>query len=311
MNLSRLKFLSIASVILLTLMLPHILHAQVGGSGLSFLKIGVGARSLGMGDAGVANADMGSAMYYNPALIADDEDASVTIMHNEWIEEITTEFIGVSVPFKGWSLGIHMGLTSVGGIEVRDRPGESITDTDTRNFAGGITAAVPVFQGLDVGVTAKYVFEKIHVDEAGGYAFDFGLAMQPFSDGDLSRLRLGVALANVGSMSELSAISTTLPMLLRYGASYHIPLFEINGSLRLAVEGLSLLEDDITHANVGVEFEYFDTVFLRLGYQSGYENKDITLGAGARYGILRFDYAYIPFTDIFGNAHTVAMSITL
>jgi hypothetical protein len=311
MKMSRKIILSIASLFLFTLAVPHILHAQAGSSGLSFLKIGVGARTMGMGDAGAANADMGSAMYYNPALIADDEHASVTIMHNEWIEEITTDFVGVSVPMKGWSLGIHMGLTSVGGIEVRDRPGEAITDTDNRNFAGGITAAVPLFEGLDVGVTAKYVFEKIHVEEAGGYAFDFGFAMQPFSDGDLSRLRLGVALANVGSMSELSSVPTTLPMLLRYGASYHIPLFEINGSLRLAAEGVSLLEDDITHANVGMEFEYFDTVFLRLGYQSGYENKDVTLGAGARYGVLRFDYAFIPFTEVFGNAHTVALSIAL
>ncbi|MFA6234573.1 MAG: hypothetical protein WC824_10380, partial [Bacteroidota bacterium] len=145
---------------------PVLLFAQSGGSGLSFLKIGASARTMGMGDAGVADADMGSAMYYNPALIADDRDASVTIMHNEWIQDISTEFVGISVPFSAWSFGLYMGLTSVGDMEVRDQPGEPLALTDNRNFAGGITAAFAVADGVDVGVTAKYVFEKIHVDEA-------------------------------------------------------------------------------------------------------------------------------------------------
>lgn len=290
---------------------PDLLYAQAGSAGLSFLKIGVGARSMGMGDAGVANADMGSAMYYNPALIADDGSGAITIMHNEWIEDITTEYLGLSVPFSGWSFGIHLGLTSVGGIEVRDVPGEPLALTDTRNFAGGFTAAFALADGVDFGATAKYVFEKIDVEEAGGYAFDFGLAVRPFSEGDLAELRTGVALANLGSMTELRTVSTNLPLLLRYGAAYRIPVEAVKGALNVSAEGLSLLEESTTHLNLGAEFDYVGMVFLRLGYQSGYENKGLTFGAGATYSALRFDYAFTSFSEVFGNAHTVALSVIL
>ncbi|MBE0644231.1 MAG: PorV/PorQ family protein [Bacteroidetes bacterium] len=305
------SFLFIATLLALFILAAPRINAQSGGSGLSFLKIGVGARSMGMGDAGVADADMGSAMYYNPALIADDDAASVTIMHNEWIEDISTEFVGVSVPLNGWSFGVHMGLTSVGGIELRDVPGEPIGETDTRNFAGGVTAAFAIADGVDVGATAKYVFEKIHVDEAGGYAFDFGVAVRPFSEGALANLRTGITLANIGSMTELRTVSTKLPSLLRYGASYRVPMESVKGGLNVAAEGLTLLEESTTHINLGAELDYLGMVFLRLGYRSGYDNNGISFGGGAKYSSLRFDYAFTPFSESFGNAHTISLSITL
>lgn len=298
-------------VFLTMFLLPAALRAQSGGAGLSFLKIGVGARALGMGDAGVAGDDRGSAMYYNPALLADDERAAVTFTHNEWIEDISTEFIGVTLPAKGWTFGVHLGLTSVGHIEIRDRPGEPLAETDNNNFAGGLSAAFVIADGIDVGLTAKYVFEKLHVEEAGGYAFDFGVAIRPFSDGDLAHLRTGITLANVGSMSELASVATTLPMLLRYGAAYLIPVDAVKGALTIEANGLTLLEENSTHLNLGIEFDYLGMVFLRAGYQTGYDTKDISLGAGAMYGTLRFDYAFTPFSEVFGNAHTVALSVLL
>ncbi len=290
---------------------PEFLTAQSGGSGLSFLKIGASARTMGMGDAGVASADMGSAMYYNPALIADDTDASITIMHNEWVQDISTEYVGLSLPAKGWSFGLFMGLTTIGEIEIRDQPGAIDATTDNRNFAGGITAAFAIADGVDVGVTAKYVFEKNHVDEAGGYAFDLGLAVQPFADGDLAKLRTGIALANLGSMSELRSEATKLPSLLRYGASYDVPIEAVKGGLTISAEGLTLLEESTTHLNIGAELDYLGIVFGRLGYRTGYESRGLSFGAGARYSTFQFDYAFTPFSASFGNAHTIALSITL
>lgn len=292
-------------------MLPVLAHAQSGQAGLSFLKNGVGARTVGMGNAGVAGADFGSAMYYNPALPADDTDASITIMHNEWIQDISTEYIGIALPAKGWTFGLFMGLTTVAGIEVRDRPSvDPDAMTDSRNFAGGVTAAFDITESVSFGVNAKYLFEKIYTYDASGYAFDFGLTARPFS-GDLRDLGLGLALSNIGSMSELSAVETTLPSLLRYGAGYSIPLETLKSHLNVEVNGVTLLEEETTHVNVGVEFDYVDMVFLRAGFESGYDNKNISFGAGARYSTLRFDYAFVPFTESFGNAHTVALTIIL
>lgn len=300
------------TAIALFVLVPQYAFPQAGQAGLSFLKNGVGARSVAMGNAGVASAQLGSAMYYNPALLADDERASISIVHNEWIQDITTEYIGIVLPAKGWSFGVFLGLTSVAGIELRDTPSPEPDGTfDSQNFAGGITASFGLAEALDFGVNLKYIFEKIHVDDASGYAVDFGLSSQPFTDGDLRELRLGVALSNLGSMSELNTVETTLPLLLRYGAGYAIPVRSLKSAVNVEVGAVSLLEESTTHANIGVEFDYVDMVFLRLGYRSGFDDKDVSFGAGARYSSLRFDYAFVPHNDSFGNAHTIALSIML
>jgi hypothetical protein len=301
----------VALFFLISLALPSMLFSQAGGSGLSFLKIGADARAMGMGDVGVVTSDLGAAMYYNPALIANDEAASITITHNEWVQDLSTEFLGVVVPFSSWTLGIHMGLTSVEGIEIRDRPGEPQGTFDSRNFAGGLSVAFALADGLDVGLTAKYVMEKIYTDAADGYAFDFGASFDPFKGGDLHGLRFGAALANLGSMSELRYVSTTLPMLLRVGASYDIPVHALKSTLVVTGGVMSVFDDEATHASIGAEFNYVNSVYFRAGYQSGYEIKNVSFGAGFAYTTLRFDYAFTPFTESFGAAHTIALSIRL
>ena len=306
-------FLRISTLVVLLLMIavPSALHAQAGETGLSFLKIGADARSVSMGDAGVASGDNGGALYYNPALISDDTQASITISHNEWVQDITTEYLGIVLPLSSMSLGLHMGLTSVAGIEIRERPGEAEGTFDSRNFAGGISAAFALGEGIDVGVTAKYVMEKIYTDAADGYAFDIGALLDPFRGGDLHGLKFGLALANLGSMSELRYASTAMPTLLRVGAEYEIPVTAMKSTLLVTGGVMSVFDDNATHATLGAEFNYVNSVFFRLGYQSGYDIKNVSFGAGVTYTTLRFDYAYTPFTESFGTGHTVALAIQL
>ena len=47
---------------------PNLGGQRVGTSAAQFLKIGVGARSISMGNTGVAMPGSGYAFYYNPAL---------------------------------------------------------------------------------------------------------------------------------------------------------------------------------------------------------------------------------------------------
>ncbi|MCB2206546.1 PorV/PorQ family protein [bacterium] len=294
----------------LFLLMPSMLMAQSGKAGLSFLKNGVGARNVAMGSTGVVSAKEGAASYYNPALLADDEAASISIEHTEWVQDITTEYVGIALPAQSWSFGVFFGITSVPGIELRDTPSlEPDGVFESQNLAAGVSAAFALTDGIDFGMNLKYLFEKIHVDDASGYGLDFGISARPFEDEDLEQLRFGLALSNVGSMNALNAQETTLPMLLRYGAGYMIPINALKSALNVEISGLSLLEEETTHASIGVEFDYVDMVFIRMGYLSGYDNKDISFGAGARYSSLRFDYAYVPWSDSFGDAHTIALAI--
>jgi hypothetical protein len=295
-------------LILFTALLAASAAAQSGSTGLSFLKIGVGGRTIAMGDAGVASAEHGNASHYNPALLAPQRQPCVSLMHNQWVQDVTTQYLGAVLPVEGLTLGFHLGLSSASEIEIREVPGEPTGTFASRFFTSGITAAFALSDEIDVGATAKFLFEKISVDEASGYAFDVGLAVHPFDEGDLKPLKAGFALENLGSMSALRTQETKLPSLLRYGMSYEIPLATLSGALLVEADGLTLLDAKTTHFNIGAEVDYDHSLFVRLGYQTNYESKGFSAGIGASYSILRFDYAVTPWSDGFGLAHTISLS---
>jgi hypothetical protein len=232
-------------------------------------------------------------------------------MHNAWIQDITTDALGAGLKLDGWSLGLNMVLGSVGGIEVRDVPGAADGTFDARNFSAGLTIAIPLEDWLAAGVSLKYLFEKIYVDAADGYAFDLGVQCRPFSTGGLAPLTFGLAASNLGSMSKLRNEASKLPAMLRYGASYSTPLGFQDGSAVIAVDGVTVFDEHRTHVNMGIEAGYDNAVFLRAGYQTGYDTKGFSAGLGVSWSMLRFDYAFVPFSDSFGTSHTFSLSAVL
>lgn len=67
----------------------------------------------------------------------------------------------------------------------------------TRNLSTGISFGYKVTPNFSLGVTGKYLYEKIYVDEASGLAFDFGTNYWK------GLWNLALVISNVGSMSEL------------------------------------------------------------------------------------------------------------
>jgi len=62
--------------------------AKVGTAGTQFLKIGAGARNVGMGNACVATVNDASASFWNPGGLAKVENYSVMLSHIRWFADI-------------------------------------------------------------------------------------------------------------------------------------------------------------------------------------------------------------------------------
>lgn len=77
-----------------------------------FLQIGAGARSLGMGGAGIASVADGTAGYWNPArLTSAPDNPSLSIMHANYFGGIGKyDFVGLALPMeeKSRTLGISL-----------------------------------------------------------------------------------------------------------------------------------------------------------------------------------------------------------
>lgn len=294
-------------LLILLVLVPSAVFAQAGQSGLSFLKLGVGGRAVAMGEAHAALGTDASALHFNPALLRSLERANLALMHREWIQDVRTEFLAASLPFDRITFGFHLNTTQINDIEVRTRPGPPEATFDAQNFATGISVAYSLDRHLDVGLTAKFLYEKIFVDEANGFAIDLGAAFRPSA----GRLRFGAALTNIGSMGKLQSESSKLPTALRVGSAYTIPLRTLKGSVTIAADGFSVFDEGEVRINTGGEFDFQETLALRFGYLWNSEGRGLALGFGARYTFVRFDYAFSSLSFDLGDAHILSVSVDL
>src|SRR5436309_2306797 len=94
------KFLVLAQlIVLLTLGLSEAGNSP-GTSGAPFLRIGVGARASGMGEAFTAVADDVSTIFWNPAGLANFKGREFLFMHNLWAPETSLEYVAYAQPIK-------------------------------------------------------------------------------------------------------------------------------------------------------------------------------------------------------------------
>jgi len=275
---------------------------------MSYLKLGVGARAIGMGDIGVVLINDGTSLHFNPASFLREEGASISIMSNSWIQDVSTEYLGITRSMDNWGFGFLMYHLSVKGIEVRDRPGEPQATFDSQDFAAGLSVAYRLWQELTFGVTGKFYYQNIYQDDAVGYGMDFGVSYVP----DIAGFSAGFSLTNLGSMNPLVVYPTELPGVVRAGVGYIGALSEADVDFALSTAIMKLLKGDEVHLQVGGEVTYIGLISVRVGYQTGYNNRTgISAGLGLTYTDLHFDYAFTPFQREFGFAHAVSLSIDL
>lgn len=281
------------------------LSAQNDGAantGMAFLKFGASAKAIAMGDAFSSVSEDATAYIYNPARLNFGNKSNVTLMHNASIQDNNTDFIAVKFPLsKNFSMGVGFFTTSISDIEVRTIPGVTTEKFTARNLSTGVSFGYKVNPNLSIGVTGKFLFEKIYVDEASGLGFDFGTN---YSKNNFS---LAFVVSNLGSVNELRNQSTKLPALVRFGGSYKFSKNKF--SFNLGADAFKILDGGIFHFHAGGEAGYKDFIFLRAGYQSGYDNRNLTTGLGIKYKALSFDYAFVPYKNEFGTSNTFSLGI--
>ncbi|MBI5404441.1 MAG: PorV/PorQ family protein [Ignavibacteriae bacterium] len=268
-------------------------------TGLSFLKLGAGARSMAMGDAYSSVCNDGTAFIYNPARLNAGPDNNVTLMYNSAMQDLTNNYIGAKVRYSKLGIGFGLLKTSVSDIEVRTIPGALIDKFDAQNLAMGISLSYEIYKNLSFGITSKLIYEKIYIEEASGVGFDFG------TNYSRDNYSLSFVLSNLGSINELKDASTKLPSSVRFGGAYNIK--KNNLDIILALEGYKVLDGGKLHINSGAEIGYKDLLYVRLGYQTAYENKGFTSGIGLKYKGILLDYAFIPYSDSFGASNTISL----
>jgi hypothetical protein len=280
---------------------------DAGKSGLAFLKIGVGGRAAALGEAYVALAHDPTAVYWNPAGLAYAPGTQLTFTHLEWLESINHDFYALSFPGFGGVLGLGLTTQAIPNIELRENPSaEPIGSFDGRDLALSLSYGRKRGANFSWGASLKYLYEKIYLNSANGFAFDVGASWQM----PASPLRLATSAQNVGAMGTLANENIELPSLLRAGAAYEIASASGEPRLTLAIEEMLLFKGG-NATNTGVEYWLLNGVAGRAGYQFGRDHRGLTAGFGARRGRYTLDYGYLPFENDLGATHRFSILVKL
>jgi hypothetical protein len=300
--------------------------SKVGTTVAQFLKIGAGARAIGMGNAYSAVGTDIYSTYWNPAGIANSTaNSEVTFNHAAWLADISYDFAAASfnVPEFG-TLFISLTSLSVPEDKVRtnDYPEGDGQVWDAKSLAIGVGYSRKLTDKFSIGFQAKYIREGIWNSSANGFAIDFGTYyITPFND-----LVIGASISNFGTKMQLdgrdlqfnydpdsdpSTGPNNIPAKYDMG-SFDIPLVFRLG-LAMNVYRTSFLRvtaaldanhpnDNTEYVNTGLEVAYDEMLFLRAGYKSLFlrdSEQGLTLGAGVKYdfqGIgLQFNYGWADY----------------
>ncbi|NOX37551.1 MAG: PorV/PorQ family protein [Calditrichaeota bacterium] len=280
---------------------------EAGQTGLPFLKIGVGAPAAGMGNAYTAVASDAFATYWNPAGLMAARSGNVVFTHTNWLFDAISEFAAWQVRGQQSSVALHLYTFYVGQIPVRLIPSDQpLATTNAQYLSGGISYARNLRPHLALGVTLKYLYEKIYVETATGWALDVGVRYQMPGH----PLVLAATLQHLGKMNALLSRASRLPTVLRAGIAYQPDVAVGPAKFQLAVDGLRYWSGS-WKLNSGLEVKLWRQLALRAGYLLGYDDRSLGFGFGFQKATLRFDYSFNPFGAGLGEVHRFSMFLAL
>ena len=284
---------------------PDLGGQRAGTSAAQFLKIGAGARGIGMGESFVAVANDAEALYWNPAGLTRFDKTTVIFAHNEWLIDTRMEFAG-AVHHLGGGNTIGAAITYLHTedmIETTElQPFGTGRTFGFSDFLFGLSYARQMTTNFSFGVTAKFMQETLADLTMRAALFDLGT----FYDTGWKSVRFAMTVTNFGTdMSPDGTVryqtldsddveitefqSFPPPTLFRIGVAGEVFENEVH-SVTTTVQ-LNHPNDNAENLNFGGEYWWQQRVALRAGYKTGQAEESYSLGFGVRFPISLADFA--------------------
>jgi outer membrane protein OmpA-like peptidoglycan-associated protein len=302
-------------IIIIAVFLPSVLQAAdveenypVGTLVMPELLVGVSTRATAMGGMGVATSGDLSGVLCNPAAIHDLKHLQFEVTHNSWIEDSFQENLLMGVPLSS-NVVLAVGGTyfSLGKISKTgiNTDGSMIFENQTLDlgaFGGYASLAAGLSDSFSLGGTVKYFQESLGPVALATEAVDLGLQYMGNEE-----LCWGLSLNNMS----LGVEGYSLPATARLGVAYNAAISP-SQHLLLGTEFemlLGSLGQSIYH--LGMEYNFWDVVQLRLGYQymdtTSVGMSGLTAGLGLHFGVFKLGYTFSPLGDL-GTSHRISIA---
>ncbi len=290
------------------LLLVNLLYAG-GKTGFGFLNIGVDAKTIALGDAGVAFQNGVRSVYYNPSAISSLKKPSLVFTYKNWLVDGKFLYTSFGIPWKFINIGLSLTSFTISNIEIRNRPGKPDGIFSSRDFAFAFTVSPNVKSPLKFGLTAKYIFERIFVDEVWNFAFDFGMSYKV----EYSKIGInaGVALKNIGAGKVFRRDKIYLPTTGALGAViFYAPFNSSELKILFSSELRHRFVENANFSGLGLGLDW-GVFSLYSGYELSEQFKSIGFGFGLNLSRISINYAFSPLEFDFPNSHTFTIEFKL
>lgn len=269
--------------------------------GAAFLKLGVGARALGMGGAYTAVAEDVSAMGWNPAGLSGLAKKELGVTHAELALGSRFDFIGYAHPTSQGTLGAGLLRLDQGKLEGRDAAGKPTAGFGASDTALTVSCARKAGDVARVGANVRLIQSSLGSASAQTVALDLG-ALREFSAVGPGRPRLGVSIQNIGPGLRFLDKRDDLPLATVVGLGYRLPIGMI-----LALDVRHRPNSRQTEVAVGTEYAILSGFALRGGYGSSRAAAGgtgvaalggIAAGFGFKAGSYDLDYSITPMGEL-------------
>ena len=302
MSITKKKFLyGIIPVLFLILAVSPVCYAEEGEvNAMPHLRLGAGARSIGLGGAFTAIAEDATATVWNPAGLGSTADLSLNFSTQRLTLDRTHNFIAITKTVGSYgSVGLAATNFGVADYNLYDAKGEYGGTADYSSNAYSLSYGIAI-GNFNIGLTGRMLTDNFGVDtvenESGFGGVDIGLMghalhIDVAEDMQAPTFHYGIVAKYLGA----SLGEATVPMVLNIGVAYDLYMGNVVTFAADIEQEFVNLEESAFSMRGGVEYTintYKSTQFtLRTGMKASRDAQSLFGGFGVNVAGLQVDYA--------------------
>jgi len=288
-------FIIIISILLISFNAYSKVGSNAGYAG-AFIRMGLGARALGMGNTGVACSNNGFASYYNPAALPYLSGRHLSLTYYFLSLDREFHYAGFALPIKptaGVSVAwMHAGVSDIQGrtfIGTPDELYETGEDVIVLSFANSF------HRKFSIGLSFKILNHTLPDLKGKGLGFDVGVLFKP-----IDLIVIGLQFKDISSNytwntqdffeEKGSNYTEMFPQIIKVGIA-------VKQSDNLLIAGdVEVSDKEDYRVHFGAEYFYKELAYIRVGMNSA----SPTLGAGLAYGLRGNLDTHLDYCAVFG-----------
>ncbi|MBI5476999.1 MAG: type IX secretion system protein PorQ [Ignavibacteriales bacterium] len=261
-----------------------------------FLRNESSARVAALGGSFMMAGDDPNTIFYNPAGITSLSSTKLSVGFMKHLLDINAGFISYGMELKDIGMiGAGIKYINYGEFKRTGEEGQDLGKFGAGDFAFILNYGTQLFEYLNYGVNAKFIYSSIDQIRSSGVAVDFGLAYAVVPN----RFHIGASITNLGT--QIDPYYTTrekLPLEVAVGASVypeHLPAVLYIDFHKLTDSEKKFI-NHFKQFSIGVEFLASPDFQLRVGYNNE-RRQELELGQSA--GMAGFSVGGGFFKDIY------------